>query len=159
MPPGSPNGPIDRAAASKLPFRSIAEGGRAMARLVLGAATSHTPTLNAPPEDWPRFIERDRRRSNLLDTDGNPTTYEAQLARASAAIAGEITAERMAARHEAAQAALGRRGVCLNDARLYALSVGGYDKDELYHPDNMPGILVYSGATIRNLPLAPVADP
>src|SRR5579883_399466 len=95
MPPGSPNGPIDRAAASKLPFRSIAEGGRAMASLVLGAATSHTPMLNAPPEDWPRFIERDRRRSNLLDTDGNPTTYEAQLARAPAAIAGEITAERM----------------------------------------------------------------
>jgi 3-O-methylgallate 3,4-dioxygenase len=130
-----------------------------MARLVLGAATSHTPMLNAPPEDWPRFIERDRRRSNLLDTDGNPTTYEAQLARAPAAIAGEITAERMAARHEAAQAALGRLGACLKDARLDALIVVGDDQDELYHPDNMPGILVYYGATIRNLPLAPVADP
>ena len=33
-----------------------------MAQIVLGMATSHTPMLNAPPTDWPRFIERDSRR-------------------------------------------------------------------------------------------------
>ncbi len=41
-----------------------------MAKLVLGIGTSHTPMLNAPAEDWPRFIERDTQRTNLLDTDG-----------------------------------------------------------------------------------------
>jgi hypothetical protein len=41
-----------------------------MAQLVLGIGTSHTPMLNAPPTDWPRFYERDSRRSNLLDTEG-----------------------------------------------------------------------------------------
>jgi 3-O-methylgallate 3,4-dioxygenase len=130
-----------------------------MARLVLGAATSHTPMLNAPPEDWPRFIERDTRRTNLLDTDGNPTTYEAQLGRAPAGIAGEITAERMAARHRSVQAAIARLGGHLKDARLDCLIVVGDDQDELYHAENMPGILVYYGKTIRNVPLAPVANP
>ena len=68
-----------------------------MAKLVLGIGTSHTPMLNAPPTDWPRFIERDTQRTNLLDVDGNHTTYEAQLKRAPADIAAQIAPERMAA--------------------------------------------------------------
>ena len=47
-----------------------------MARIVLGMASSHTPMLNAPPTDWPRFIERDSRRTNLLDTAGRLTSYD-----------------------------------------------------------------------------------
>ena len=30
-----------------------------MAQIVLGMATSHTPMLNTPPQEWPRFYERD----------------------------------------------------------------------------------------------------
>jgi 3-O-methylgallate 3,4-dioxygenase len=130
-----------------------------MAKLVLGIGTSHTPMLNAPPEDWPRFIERDTKRTNLLDTDGNPTTYEAQLRRAPADIAAQIAPERMRARHASVEAAMSRLGDHLREARLDCLIVVGDDQDELYHPENMPGILVYYGATIRNMPLAPVAEP
>ncbi|HXO03883.1 MAG TPA: hypothetical protein VN900_17595, partial [Stellaceae bacterium] len=130
-----------------------------MAKLVLGIGTSHTPMLNAPPTDWPRFIERDTQRTNLLDTDGNPTSYEAQLQRAPADIDAQITPERMAARHAAVEAAMSRLGDFLREARLDALIVVGDDQDELYHPHNMPGILVYYGKTIRNMPMAPVANP
>jgi len=130
-----------------------------MAKLVLGIGTSHTPMLNAPPTDWPRFYERDSKRTNLLDTDGNLTTYEAQLKRAPADIAAQITPQRMQARHEAVEAAMSRLGDFLREARLDTLIVVGDDQDELYHPDNMPGILVYYGETIRNVPLAPVANP
>jgi len=130
-----------------------------MAKLVLGIGTSHTPMLNAPPEDWPRFIERDTKRTNLLDTDGNPTTYEAQLRRAPADIAAQIAPERMRVRHASVEAAMSRLGDHLREARLDCLIVVGDDQDELYHPENMPGILVYYGATIRNMPLAPVAEP
>ncbi|HEX3953835.1 MAG TPA: hypothetical protein VHW90_09710 [Stellaceae bacterium] len=125
-----------------------------MARIVLGMGSSHTPMLNAPPTDWPRFIERDTKRSNLLDFGGRPTTYDAQLARAPAGIADEITPERMAARHAAVEAAMMRLGDYLREARLDALLVVGDDQDELYHPGHMPGILVYYGATIPNVPLA-----
>ena len=130
-----------------------------MARIVLGIGTSHTPMLNAPPEDWPRFIERDTRRTNLLDVDGRPTTYEAQLKHAPADIDDQIAPARMTARHAAVEAAMSRLGNYLRDARLDAVIVVGDDQDELYHPDNMPGFLVYYGETIRNVPLKPVENP
>ena len=130
-----------------------------MGRIVLGMGTSHTPMLNAPPSDWPRFIERDSRRRELLDTDGRPTTYEAQLQHAPPDIHRQITPERMRVRHGAAEAAMARLGGYLRSARLDALIVVGDDQDELYHADNMPGFLVYYGDTIRNEPLKPVANP
>jgi len=34
-----------------------------------------------------------------------------------------------------------------------ALIVAGDDQEELYQHDNMPGILVYYGETIRNVPM------
>jgi hypothetical protein len=134
-------------------MRRESERRIAMAQLVLGIGTSHTPMLNAPPEDWPRFIERDSKRTNLLDTEGRLTTYEAQLQCAPAGIAAEIARERMQARHAAVQSAMSRLGDFLRDARLDALIVVGDDQDELYHHDNMPGILVYYGETIPNVPL------
>lgn len=130
-----------------------------MARIVLGMASSHTPMLNAPPTDWPRFIERDSRRTDLLDVEGRLTTYEAQLAHAPPGIASEISAQRMQARHDAVEGAVARLGDFLGAARLDALIVVGDDQDELYHHDNMPGILVYYGESIRNVPLPPPPEP
>jgi len=130
-----------------------------MAQIVLGMATSHTPMLNAPPTDWPRFIERDSRRPNLLDTEGRRTTDDEQLKHAPAGIRDEITPERMAARHATVEGAMARLGAFLQEARLDALIVVGDDQEELYQRDNMPGILVYYGETIRNVPLAPPPQP
>jgi 3-O-methylgallate 3,4-dioxygenase len=130
-----------------------------MAKLVLGIGTSHTPMLNTPPADWPRFIERDTQRTNLLDTDGRLTSYEAQLKRAPADIDAQIAPERMQARHASVEAAMSRLGDHLREARLDCLIVVGDDQEELYHSENMPGILVYYGDTIRNVPMAPVANP
>jgi hypothetical protein len=130
-----------------------------MAKLVLGIGTSHTPMLNTPPEDWPRFIERDTQRTNLLDTDGRLTSYEAQLKRAPADIDAQIAPARMQARHATVEAAMSRLGDHLREARLDCLIVVGDDQEELYHSGNMPGILVYYGDTIRNVPMAPVSNP
>jgi hypothetical protein len=94
-----------------------------MAQIVLGIGTAHTPMLNAPPTDWPRFIERDSRRTNLLDTDGRLTSYDEQLKHAPRGIAAEITPERMAARHAAVQGAITRLGDFLREADLDALIV------------------------------------
>jgi hypothetical protein len=83
------------------------------------------------------------------------TTYEDQLRRAPVGVAAEIAPERMQARHEAVEGAMSRLGDFLREARLDALIVVGDDQDELYHHENMPGILVYYGATIPNVPLGP----
>ncbi len=50
---------------------------------------------------------------------------------------------------------MARLGEYLREAQLDALIVVGDDQDELYHHDNMPGILVYYGETIANVPLKP----
>src|SRR5207302_7705924 len=67
--------------------------------------------------------------------------------------------DRMETRHAAVQEAISRLGEYLREARLDTLIVVGDDQEELYHSQNMPGILVYYGETIRNVPLAPVKEP
>lgn len=129
-----------------------------MAKIVLGIATSHTPMLNAPPEDWPRFIERDTVRP-LLDTEGRPVRYEDLLAKADPRIAAELTPQRVAARHGEAQRGVAHLADSLRSAALDALIVVGDDHQELYHDDHMPAILVYRGETIANVPLAASGGP
>src|SRR5579863_7245732 len=129
-----------------------------MAEIVLGIATSHTPMLNAPAEDWPRFIERDRTRA-LLDKEGRPARYEELLEQADPAITSELVPERVAARHKEAQQAVDHLKAALGRAELDALIIVGDDHRELYGDDNLPSLLVYRGETIRNQPLDRFSGP
>src|SRR5204862_517149 len=88
-----------------------------MAKLVLGIGTSHTPMLNAPAEDWPRFIDRDAVR-DFLDKEGQRTTYEELLDRAEPHVAAELTPERFAARHAEAQAGVAHLRDAVRPAEL-----------------------------------------
>src|SRR5260370_38206463 len=116
-----------------------------MARIVLGMASSHTPMLNAPPTDWPRFIERDSARTNLLDTEGRLTSYDEQLKHAPAGIAGEIAPERMQARHAAVEGAMARLGGCPREAKAGAPSGLGGEQEGDHPPQNRPRMLAQYG--------------
>jgi len=129
-----------------------------MAQLVLGIGTSHTPMLNAPAEDWPRFIDRDGVR-DFLDKEGEPASYQDLLQRAEPHVAAELTPERFAARHSAAQAGVDHLKEALRRAELDAVIVVGDDHKELYQDDNMPALVVYYGKTIRNVPLNGFSGP
>lgn len=123
-----------------------------MAQIVLGIGTSHTPMLNAPLGDWSRFIERDRIRPHL-DKQGRPMTYAELEKMADPNMPEQLTSEVFARRHKAALAEVERLGAIVRDAKLDTLIVVGDDQKELYNDDNMPAILLYRGATIRNVPL------
>src|SRR5579875_3723085 len=140
------------------PHRKRQEGGAAMADIVFGIATSHTPMLNAPAADWPRFIERDRVRP-LLDTEGRPVRFEELLSRADPAIADALVPDRIAARHAAAQRALARLAAFLAARRPDVLIVIGDDHKELYDDDHMPAFLIYYGERIPNRPLTRFSGP
>jgi Catalytic LigB subunit of aromatic ring-opening dioxygenase len=129
-----------------------------MAKLVLGIGTSHTPMLNAPVADWPRFIDRDEMRE-FLDKEGRPATYEGLLRRAEPRIVAELTQERFAARHAQAQAGVAHLRNAMRRAELDALIIVGDDHKELYHDDNLPGFVIYHGKTIRNVPLNGFSGP
>jgi hypothetical protein len=123
-----------------------------MAKIVFGIGTSHTPMLNTPADEWPRFIDRDGVR-DFLDKEGEPASYQDLLRRAEPHIAAELTPERFAVRHAEAQAGVGHLKQALRRAELDALIVVGDDHKELYQDDNMPALVVYYGKTIRNVPL------
>ena len=129
-----------------------------MAQLVLGIGTSHTPMLNAPAEDWPRFIDRDGVR-DFLDKEGEPASYQDLLRRVEPHVAAELTPERFAARHAEAQAGVDRLRETLRRAELDALVLVGDDHKEIYHDDNMPALVVYYGKAIRNVPLNGFSGP
>lgn len=122
-----------------------------MASIVFGAATSHTPMLNAAAEEWPLFEELDRQRAHL-HKDGRRATYDDLLAVAPASLRAELTPEKFARRHGEVMAAVSRLRDGLADAALDAVIVVGDDQKEIYHEDNMPSVLVYRGKTIPNVP-------
>lgn len=123
-----------------------------MAAIVLGIGSSHTPMLNAQPDDWMRFIELDRLRQHL-DKRGRPVNYEQLLARAGSAVTDQIAPERIAERYRDAMAHVEHLGSVLRRAELDTLIVVGDDQKELFQTDNLPAMLVYHGTTIRNVPL------
>lgn len=129
-----------------------------MARIVLGIGSSHTPMLNAQPDDWPRFFELDRLRQHL-DKQGRPVNYEQLLAMAGESIAPELRPEVLLARWRAALAQVDALGAALERAALDTLVIVGDDQKELYQSDNLPAMLVYHGETIRNVPLQGRAGP
>jgi Catalytic LigB subunit of aromatic ring-opening dioxygenase len=129
-----------------------------MSRITLALATSHTPMLNAPAEDWLRFVERDRTRPHR-HKDGRPATYGQLLEVADPSIQREIQPGRVARRHGEAMAGLGHVADCLRLARVDAVIVVGDDQKELYGEDNMPSILVYHGPTIANVAPATPSGP
>jgi 3-O-methylgallate 3,4-dioxygenase len=114
--------------------------------------------LNAPAEDWPRFIDRDGVR-DFLDKEGRPATYAELLARAEPHVSTELTPERFSARHAAAQAGVAHLRETVRRAELDALIVVGDDHKELYGDDNLPSFVVYYGETIRNAPLNGFSGP
>lgn len=123
-----------------------------MAKITLGIGTSHTPMLNAPVTDWPKFIELDLHRVHL-DKEGNTMNYAELLKLAGPHIPREITEEKFLWKHTKALAALEHLHNVVKKSEIDVLIIVGDDQKELYKDNNMPSILMYRGETIRNVPL------
>jgi hypothetical protein len=125
-----------------------------MAKLVLGIGTSHSPMLNATPEEWSRFEAREPTMT-LLDREGHPSTYEALVREAAGRFDHEYGAAQFAERHARAQTGLDRLAGEIRNARLDALVVIGDDQKELFLSDNLPAFLIYCGYGIAHRMRAP----
>lgn len=138
-----------RVAVKETRFNEIAKAARLMARIVMGLGTSHSLMLNASAAEWCNFATSDLSWP-LLDRQGRPTTYPETLANADPTLAARVTPESLASLHAATQAAVARVAAQLQGAHLDLLIVIGDDQHELFHAENMPSLLVYSGQHIRN---------
>ena len=123
-----------------------------MAEIVFGFGTSHTPMLNAQPEDWlHNFRQLDEKRSHR-DKDGHPASYADLLTKADPRAQTVLNEAAAVERHARAQVGLQQVRDGLASARLDALIVIGDDQNEMFGTDNLPAILVCRGATIPNTP-------
>jgi hypothetical protein len=123
-----------------------------MARIVLGLCSTHSPQLSTPAEVWPEHGENDRRNPWLIDTHGEKLSYEQALAVADPAVESELTAEKHAARHSAVQAAVARLQQAMAETAPDAVVVFGDDQAEIFPDDFRPALMVYTGASVPNMP-------
>ncbi|HYE94227.1 MAG TPA: hypothetical protein VEA38_24550 [Terriglobales bacterium] len=116
-----------------------------MARIVLGIGTSHSPVLSIDYAAFPELAARDRGNPYVKDFDG--------LARAKASWIGrELTPAVTRARHEAAQAAIGRLGAVLAEVAPDVLVVLGDDQNEWFSENSQPALCIYWGESVDNRP-------
>src|ERR1700689_3187005 len=120
-----------------------------MAKIVLGAGSSHTPMLLAADETLPRFQETDQKIKHR-DKEGRPTTYAELLERADPKMAAMVVPAELVARQNKAREAIARLKQTLAKAELDTLIVMGDDQDESYLEDCRPAFAVYYGETILN---------
>ncbi len=126
-----------------------------MAEVVLALASSHSPMLGSPVEDFLKHADRDKASRSHLDRTGAEVTYGELLAKADPAIAAELAAGVIAARVADCQAGVDRLAEALEAVRPDVVVVVGDDQKEQFLEDNLPAILIYSGETVENdvLPL------
>jgi 3-O-methylgallate 3,4-dioxygenase len=130
--------------------------GVAMAKVVLGLGTSHTPMLSTPWEQWRLHVARDKGNPHLVAADGNIYSYEELARRADPRIArDELAPATWRARYEACQAAIERLGAVLADVRPDVLVIIGDDQGEMFAEDQMPALSVYWGETAISIPPDP----
>jgi 3-O-methylgallate 3,4-dioxygenase len=123
-----------------------------MARIVLGLCSTHSPQLSTPAEVWPEHGENDRRNPWLIDTQGERLPYEQALERADPGLQAELSADRHAARHARVQAAVARLQQAMAEAAPDAVVVFGDDQAEIFPDDFRPSLMIYTGASVPNMP-------
>jgi OH-DDVA oxygenase len=122
-----------------------------MARIVLGAGTSHGPLLSTPPEDWNLRAEADRKNPSHVFR-GETYDFTALLEARRPGFAGEASLGERRGRHARCQQALGTLAERLRGAGAEAVVIVGNDQRELFDETVTPGLMVYRGSEIRNIP-------
>lgn len=119
-----------------------------MARIVLGAATSHSPMLTLDGDDWHNRAAADVRNPRLSLADGQLVDYDTLVALRGAPYGEAATPETFCAIAARCQAHLDRLAAEIAEADPDVIIVIGDDQEELYAPGNMPAVAIYWGAEI-----------
>ena len=124
-----------------------------MARIVAGFASSHTPLMSLPGEDWSKRADDDKRNRELIrPSDGAHVTYEELLASADPKIADQLSEEIFCRKFAAIQRSLDELGQRFAETDPDVVVMFGDDQDELFFDDNYPMINVYWGEIFTHYP-------
>ena len=125
-----------------------------MATIVGGFASSHTPLMSLPGEDWAKRADDDTRNRELVrPRDGKRVPYDELLATADPNIAEEhIHEEVFVRKYTAIQDGLDRLGEAFAECDPDVVVAFGDDQGEFFFDDNYPMISVYWGETLTHYP-------
>src|SRR5215208_7226212 len=131
-----------------------------MATIVGGFASSHTPLMSLPGQDWAKRAEDDKRNRELIrPSDGAHVTYEELLASADPRIADEIDEEIFCRKFAAIQENLDTLQRDFTAADPDVVVMFGDDQDEMFFDDNYPMISVFWGDILTHYPRTLVSRP
>src|ERR687886_2468695 len=133
----------------------------AMAKIVLGIGTSHTPLLSLPPEMWPAYARGDERNPELsFPPHGyvKPWAQAVEELKGTTKYAGPEPFQDQASRFKQALDVLADT---LQAAEPDITVIISDDQDEWFYEHNMPRFAVYWGETVPLLPrqVGPGRDP
>ncbi len=121
-----------------------------MARIVLGAGTSHSPMLALNAEQWPRYAQGDLRHQELVfPPEGWAMPYEEGLARVPTAVKDKpLTDEVFEAQVAACQRGIAELARTFDEVKPDITVIVSDDQDEWFFEDNMPTFAVFWGESV-----------
>ncbi len=125
-----------------------------MAKIVGAVAASHGPLLCTPPSIWHLRGVADQ-KSKTHWYQGRQFDYEGLLARRQPGFGSEVDRAQQERAYQACQQSLDELAVHAKDLRADCVIVVGNDQREVFQEDFIPSLLVYTGASIENVPLSP----
>ena len=116
-----------------------------MARIVLGAGTSHTPLLTLPAEEWIHRSAADLKNPRLNLSDGRFVTYSELLEEVGDRYSDDAAESILKTKAVACQKALDKLAVEIEAAAPDVVVIVGDDQNELFGPENQPAFAVFYG--------------
>ena len=124
-----------------------------MATIAAGFASSHTPLMSLPGQDWAKRADDDKRNRELIrPSDGKHVTYDELLASADPKIAEQIDEDIFCRKFSAIQVALNQLQDTFAQVNPDVVVMFGDDQDEMFFDDNYPMISLFWGDVLTHYP-------
>ena len=121
-----------------------------MAKIVLGAGTSHSPMLALNAEQWPRYSQGDLKHQELVfPPEGWAMSYDDGLNRQPTAVTERpLTEEVFQAQVDACQRGIAELAKTFAEVKPDITVIISDDQDEWFFEDNMPAFSVFWGNSV-----------
>jgi hypothetical protein len=123
-----------------------------MAKIIMGAGTSHTPLVAIRAKQWEEYIARDYQRRDLNLSDGRYVSYDELNKMREGRYAPIANLETFTKKDDACQRALDKLGDELAAANPDVVVVITDDETELFTRMNTPAVSIYYGETLITHP-------
>ena len=123
-----------------------------MAKIIMGAGTSHTPLVAIRAKQWEEYIQRDYKRGDLNLSDGRYVSYDELNKMRGGRYAPIANLETFTKKDDACQRALDKLGDEIAAADPDVIVIVTDDETELFNRMNTPAVSIYYGETLITHP-------